>query len=109
MRATLTRTGSPRRNLRPWRRFLGLPQTSQKVSQVEDLLVADQVKNIRHRGVVAAARVVLVFPQRLDEVVLALAGQAWNVLFSGIIPGMAEVAMVLLDERPQVRLLAIVL
>lgn len=74
--------------------------TSQKVGEIEDLPVADQVKNIRHRGIVAAARVVLVFPQRLDEVVLALAGEAGNILFTGIIPVMAEVTSVLLDECP---------
>ena len=62
------------------------------------MLVADRVKYVRHRGVIAAARVVFVFAQRLDEVVLALAGQAWNVLITGIISLMAEVAAVLLDE-----------
>jgi hypothetical protein len=49
-------------------------QPRQEVGQIEDLLVADQVQHIRHRGVVAAARVVLVFAPRLDEIVLALAG-----------------------------------
>ena len=75
-------------------------ETSQQVGQIGNLLVTDRVKNIRHRGIVAAARVVLVFPQRLHEVVLALAGKAGNILFTGIVPVVAEVAAVLLDERP---------
>ena len=75
-------------------------ETRQKIGQIEDLLVTDQVKNIRHRGIVAAARVVLVFPQRLHEVVLALAGKTGNILFTRVIPVMAEVTAVLLDERP---------
>jgi hypothetical protein len=75
-------------------------ETREKIGEIEDLLVADQVEYIRHRGIVAAARVVLVFPQRLHEVILALAGKAGHVLLTGIIPLVAEVATVLFDEGP---------
>src|SRR5215467_5918181 len=75
-------------------------ETREKISEIEDLLVADRVEYIRHRGIVAAARVVLVFPQRLREVVLTLAGKAGHVLFTRIMRVMTEIAAVLLDERP---------
>src|SRR5262249_3468729 len=75
-------------------------ETREKIGEIEDLLVADRVEYIRHCGIVAAARVVLVFPQRLHEVILALAGKAGHVLLTGIIPLVAEVATVLFDERP---------
>src|SRR5262245_13414405 len=75
-------------------------ETREKIGEIEDLLVADRVEYIRHRGIVAAARIVLVFPQRLHEVILALAGKAGHVLLTGIIPLVAEVATVLFDERP---------
>ena len=68
------------------------------MGQIEDLLVVDQVQNVRHRGIVGTARVVFVFPQRPHQVVLPLSGQAGNTLFTRIIPIVAEVAAVLLDE-----------
>src|SRR5215510_3297471 len=64
----------------------------QEVGQIEDLLVSDRVQHVRHRGIVGPARVVLVFPQGLHQVVLALAGQAGNALLAGIIAVVAEVA-----------------
>src|SRR5215475_16190966 len=76
-------------------------KTGQKVGEIKDLLVIDRVEDISHRGVVAATRVVLVFPQCFHEVVLALAGEARNILFAGIIQVMAKVTAVLLDERPR--------
>src|SRR6266850_4708137 len=75
-------------------------ETREKIGEIADLLVADRVKHIRHRGIVAAARVVFVFAQRLHEVVLALAGKTGNILFTRVIPVMAEVTAVLIDERP---------
>src|SRR5262245_54801334 len=76
-------------------------ETGEVIGEIEDLLVADRVEYIRHRGIVTAARVVLVFPQRPHQVILALAGQAGNILFTGIVRVMAEVEAVLLDERPR--------
>ena len=71
----------------------------EEVSEVGNLLIADRIEHIRHRGVVAAARVVLVFAHGFDEVVFALAGEPGNVLFAGKISLMTEITSVLLDER----------
>lgn len=63
------------------------------------MVVADREKNIRHRSIVAAAGVVFVFAQGLDEIIFALACEARDILLAGIISLMAEVAAVLLDKR----------
>jgi hypothetical protein len=60
--------------------------------EIEDLLVADAVQDVRHRSVVAAAAVVLVFAQCFHEVVLALGRDARNVALAGIIAAVAEAA-----------------
>src|SRR5882672_114728 len=74
-------------------------QAGQKISEVENLLVADFVQNVGHRGIIAAARVVLECPHGFHEVVLALAGEAGNVALAGIISLVAEIAAVALGER----------
>jgi hypothetical protein len=55
----------------------------EKIGEVTDLLVGDGVEDFRHRGVVAAPRIVLIFAQRLHEVVLTLAGEPWDILGAG--------------------------
>jgi hypothetical protein len=39
----------------------------EKISEIEELLVADRVKHIGHRGIVTATRVALVFPQGFER------------------------------------------
>jgi hypothetical protein len=58
-------------------------QMGEKMCEIEDVGIGHWIHHIRHRGVVAASRVALVPAQRLHEVVLALAGQARNVLGNG--------------------------
>src|SRR5262249_12788938 len=73
-------------------------QVGQIMGEIKDVGVGYWIHHISHRGVVAASCIALVLAQRLHEVVLALAGQAWNVLYPGKILLMAEVAPVLLDQ-----------
>jgi hypothetical protein len=58
-------------------------QMGEKVREIEDVDLGHWIHHIRHRGVIAALRIALVPAQRLHEVVLALAGQARNVLGNG--------------------------
>src|SRR5262245_7875581 len=83
----------------PDRSSLLATEASQEIGEVEELSVADRVENVGHRGVVAAPGIVFVFPQGFHQIVLALAGEAWGVLLAGIVPSMAEIAPMLLDER----------
>src|SRR5262249_20601241 len=78
--------------------LVGSWEAGEKIGQITNLLVADRVEYLWHGGVVGAARIVLVFAQRLHEVVLTLTGQPRHILFAGKIRVMAEVAPVLLDK-----------
>ena len=65
------------------------------------VLLAFVVRNLLSLARVKAGApvVVLVFAQRFDEIIFALAGQARRILFSREILIVAEVAAVLLDEK----------
>src|SRR5580704_7035621 len=73
------------------------------IRQVENLLIGDRRDDVGHGRVVAVAGIVLVAAQCLDQVVLALGGDAGDVLLAGEVRQMAEVAAVLLDQslRPR--------
>ena len=75
-----------------------LAQAGEKMGEIEDIGVGHWIHHVRHRGIVAASRIALILAQRFDEIVLALAGQARNVLFPRKILVMAEIAPVLLDQ-----------
>src|SRR6185312_8778504 len=76
---------------------------SDVIRQIENLLVGDRRDDVGHGGVVAVARVVLVAAQRLDQVILALVGDARHVVLTGESRGMAEITAVLLDQRTRAR------
>src|ERR1051326_8967108 len=64
----------------------------QKVCEVEELCLVQGINHIRHRRIVAATRVALVISERLREIVLALAGEARDVLAAGVITAVAKIA-----------------
>jgi hypothetical protein len=68
------------------------------MGEIENIGVGQRINHIRHRSIVSASRIVFVFTQCLDEVILALTGQTRSVLLAGKILVMTEVAAVLLDQ-----------
>ena len=64
------------------------------VGEIDDLCVGHRRQHLGHGGVVAVPRVVLVLAQRLDEIVLALVGDARNAFATGQIQIVAAVAAV---------------
>src|ERR1700730_4459913 len=70
------------------------------IRQIQYLLIGDRLGDRCHERLVAMARIVLVAAQRLDQIILALGGDMGNVILSGEARGMAEVATVLMDQRP---------
>ena len=73
--------------------------TGEIIGEIGDLVRRHRLQHLRHGAVVAVAAVVLVFAQRLGEIVLALVGDARNVLLAGEIGVVAGVAMILLRQR----------
>src|SRR5262249_6214006 len=71
----------------------------EEIGEVDEILVLHAVDDLGHLGVVAASRIVLVAAQRLEQVVLALAGEPGNVLLPGVIGLMTEITVVLLAQR----------
>src|SRR3981081_160108 len=71
----------------------------QEISEVDELLVLHGVDDFRHLRVIAAARIVLVAAQRLEQVILALAGQARHVLLPLISRLVTEIAAMLVGEH----------
>src|SRR5215468_12767578 len=71
----------------------------EEIGELDEILVLHAVDDLGHLGVVAASRIVLVAAQRLEQVVLALAGKPGNVLLPGIIGLVTEIAVVLLAQR----------
>src|SRR5580693_9802124 len=53
------------------------------VSEVENLLIGDRLHDVRHGAIVAMTGIVLVAAHRLDQIFLALGGDAGNVLLAG--------------------------
>src|SRR5262245_3520149 len=71
----------------------------EEVGEVDEILVLHGIDDLGHLGIVAASRIVLVAAQRLEQIVLALAGKPGNVLLPGIIGLMTEITVVLLAQR----------
>lgn len=69
-----------------------------KMGEIEDIGISQCNHDIRHRTVVAASRVALIFAHPLHEIVLALADQERNILFAGKVLVMIRIAPVLLDQ-----------
>src|SRR5438128_8970893 len=74
-------------------------QPGEEVGEVDEILVLHGVDDLGHLGIVTASRIVLVAAQRLEQVILALAGEPGNVLLPGIIGLVTEIAVVLLAQR----------
>src|SRR5262245_33162659 len=79
-------------------RSLALPR--HKVGEVEDICIGHRLEHFGHRGVVSGAYVRLVFAHRLDEKILALTGDAGDVIAARKIRVVADVAAVLARESP---------
>src|SRR5580692_5057043 len=77
----------------------GSADPGEKIGQICDLLGRHRLQHFGHGAVVAVAAVVLVFPHGLGEVVLALVGEARDVVFAGKIRVVAGIAAMLLDQR----------
>ena len=69
------------------------------MGEIDNIAIRQWNHDVRHRSVVAASGIALVFAHRLHEIVLALAGQARNILFPGKVLVMAKIASMLLDQR----------
>src|SRR5512134_3887195 len=76
-----------------------LAQPRQVVSERTDVGVGRAVEGRRHDRVAAGAAVVAVGEHRLDEIVLALPGEARDLRSSAVVGQMTAPAMVLLRER----------
>src|SRR5258708_20588472 len=72
----------------------------EKIGEIGDLLGCHRLQRLRHGGVVAVPAVVLVFPQGLGEIILALAGNARDIFAAGEIRLVAGAAGILLRPRP---------
>src|SRR5713226_2815959 len=76
-----------------------LLQSCKEISKLHEIRILHRIDDVRHPGVVAAARIVLVAAQGLEQVVLALAGEPGNVLAALKIRLVTEVAPILLGQR----------
>src|SRR5262245_59814352 len=75
----------------------------QIMREVGEVRVGERLDHVRHLCIVAAATVVLVAAQRLEEVVLALTGEPRHVLDAGEVRQMADVAAMPADQRQRAR------
>src|SRR3954466_14901462 len=71
----------------------------EEIGELDEILVLEVVHHLGHLGVVAAARIVLVAAQGLEQIVLALAGQPGDVFLPGIVGLVTEIAPMLLAQR----------
>src|SRR6185437_9789997 len=76
-----------------------LAQAGKIISEIGDLLRCHRLQGFRHGRVIALAAVVLVLAKRLGEIILALVGNARNVLLAGEVGVVAGIAMILLRQR----------
>ena len=74
-------------------------QARQVVGELGELRVVDRLQYLGHRRLVAVPGAALVLAQRLQQIVFALPGQARDIFLPGKIRAVADIAMVLLDER----------
>src|SRR5262249_44820361 len=72
----------------------------EKIGEVENIRVGNRLEHIGHRRIVSGAYVALVLAHRLNEKILPLAGDARDVVAARQIRGMANVASILVRERP---------
>src|ERR1700692_432088 len=76
-----------------------LAESGDVIGKIGDLLLGNRTPHVGHGAVIAVAAVVLVFGQRLGEIVLALVGDARDVFLAGKIGIVAVVAEVLVRQR----------
>src|SRR5260370_18389541 len=76
-----------------------LAESGDVIGKIGDLLLGNRAHHVGHGAVMAVAAVVLVFGRRLGEIVLALVGDARDVLLAGKIGIVAVVAEVLVRQR----------
>src|SRR6516162_8836399 len=74
-------------------------QARQIVCELDQLHVLDRLQHLGHRRLVAVPGAALVLAQRLQQVILALTGQPRDIFLPGKIRAVADIAVVLLDER----------
>ena len=60
-----------------------LPHAGDVIGKIGDLLRRHRLHHVGHGGVITVAGVVLVFLQRLRKIILALVGDARNVIAAG--------------------------
>src|SRR5262245_32053072 len=70
-------------------------ETRDIVGEIEDLLVAYWRQDFRHGAIIAATNIVFVFAQRLYEIILALIGNARNILTPRQVQTVTTVATIL--------------
>src|SRR6267378_2587348 len=70
----------------------------QIIGEIDEILVLQRRHHRRHGGIVAAALVGLVFAQRPQKIVLALAGDARDLVLPGESRCVAEIAAVLRND-----------
>src|SRR6267154_286319 len=66
----------------------------QIIGEIDEILVLQRRHHRRHGGIIAAPLVGLVFAQRPQQIVLALSGNARNLVLPGESRGMTEIAAV---------------
>src|SRR6202043_2085111 len=76
-----------------------LVDSGEKIGKIVDLLCCHRLQDFRHGAVIAVAAVVLVFPHGLGEIILALIGDARDVVLAGKIGVVAGIAAGLLPRR----------
>src|SRR5258705_5919325 len=75
--------------------------TCDVISKFDDLFVGERRDHIAYRRVIAVAGITLVFTQRLQQIVLALIGDARHIIAAGKIRVVTEATMILLRQDPR--------
>jgi len=70
-----------------------------KIGKIPDVLFGDRLNYFAHGGIITRSRVVFIPAQHLQEVIVPLAGDAWNVLATREIGVVTDVAAVQVDRR----------
>ena len=73
-------------------------QARQVICELDQLRVVDRLQHLGHRRLVAVPSAALVFAQRLQQVILALVGEARDIFLPGKIRAVADIAVVELDQ-----------
>src|SRR5262245_21566443 len=70
------------------------------IRQLPYVIVREGLDNVCHRSIITGPGIALIFPHCLEQVILTLTGDARDILPPGKIRVVAEIAAVLMHERP---------